>query len=177
MKKIMGILMATVMVVTLAGCSSNEHDYLKEAEATRSRANNVVDQSFYTNDVRSAAQGYLAVLMEWSNAAESVDNPDEIIRITRQTIEKGNEYLAKIERLNPPDDEKLFHRELLEWVDIGRELQNDLSDFCESISDEDEKKLNAVSSKFDSHVDKFDSKLQELANSKDWFKRAVEDYL
>lgn len=176
MKKILGILMAAVMAVTLAGCTVNDnHDYLKEAEATRSRANNVVDQSFYTNDVRSAAQGYLAVLMEWNNAVEkSLDNRDEIIRITKQTVNKGNEYLSKIERLNPPDDEKLFHRELLGWVDIARELQKDLSDLCEA---NDEKTVDAVSSRFDTHLDKFDSKLHELANSRDWFKRAVEEYL
>lgn len=175
MKKIMGILMATMMAVTLAGCSTNEHDYLKEAEDIRSHAEDVADLAFYTNDVCSAAQGYLKGITEWVNAVDSEDNPDEIILITKQITEKANEYLAKIEELDPPDDEKIFHSEFLEWVDIARELLNDLSDLCESLDDEN--KLATVSSEIDSCADKFDSKLYELANSRDWFKRAVEDYL
>lgn len=175
MKKILGILMAAVMAVTLAGCSSNEHDYLKEAEAARSRAENVVDKSFYTNDVCSAAKGFLEVLMEWSKAIDATDDLDKMITITNQTVRTCNEYIAKIERLSPPDDEKQFHKELLGWVDIARELLNDLSDLCESVNDEN--KLAAATSKIDTCVDKFDRKTIELANSRDWFKRAVADYL
>lgn len=176
MKKILGILMAAVMAVTLAGCTVNDnHDYLKEAEATRSRAETVTNQAFYVNDVGAAVRGYLEVFEKLSNDLESADNPDKTISVIKQFLEKDTEYLTRIDRLNPPDDEKLFHRELLGWVDIARELHNNLSDVCESTNDEN--KLNAASSKVDSSLDKLVSKLFELANSRDWFKRAVEEYL
>lgn len=175
MKKILGILMATMMAVTLAGCSSNKHDYLKEAEETRSRAVTVTDQAYYVNDVRTAVRGFFELAIQLNNGIENSDDADKIISATKRFIENSNVYLTRIDRLDPPDDEKLFHKELLEWVDIAREYNNNLSEFCDSKNDEN--KVNAALSKINSSLDKLENKTKELANSRDWFKRAVEDYL
>lgn len=175
MKKILGILMAAIMSVTLAGCSADTHDYQKDANDLSRFVENGNKNLSYQNDVRTAVRGYCEACMQWSKDIESTDNIDAQIYITKQFIEKGNEYLTRIDRLNPSDDEKLFHKKLLEWVDIARELNNGLSELCESANDEN--KFNAAMSKVDSCADKLDSKLLELANSRDWFKRAVEEYL
>lgn len=167
MKKILAIVAAALMALTLAGCDAPEkHDYEKDEEDLQK----FVDEGEYKDEVIDLVSDFIEANKKYFSDLESVDEADAI-ELTNKYLKKTKNYLSDLEELNPPSGEKSFHKELKRLVQYAELYNKTIEDYWENydnrlIADEAANQMTEV-------ADDFEGQLEDMANSTDWFKKGM----
>ena len=160
MKKLVSIVMAVILpIVMLTGCSAP------------------LSKSEYKKEVANLVEKYLSIAMIDEDTTEEImdilEDTEEFDRDARAEIKeifeteyaKADEYLDKLEKLNPPEEMEDFHNDLLSCIEKARDAEEK---FVAAFDAKNLEKYQSAMEKAGSALTKLAEKIEKYSDDDDW---------